>query len=204
MKNLVRLSLVLTVLCLSVNASAKNKPSKEVWPNGEAMDAWFLDSAKVDVKTLGKRFVLTDYGVRQGTTDIQTKEIQAVIDKASSEGGGVIVVPKGTFYSGSLFFKPKTHLLVEELISMFKEKIPMRIVYNRIELLFPYSILCLDDVDMTLAGKDATQQEIAYIVKRLTEKRKVIILGINLKERCGTLLKTIGQDRYEYVLLDQK
>ena len=97
-----------------------------------------------------------------------------------------------------------THLLVEELISMFKEKIPMRIVYNRIELLFPYSILCLDDVDMTLAGKDATQQEIAYIVKRLTEKRKVIILGINLKERCGTLLKTIGQDRYEYVLLDQK
>lgn len=114
MKNLVRLSLVLTVLSLSVNASAKNKPSKEVWPNGEAMDAWFLDSAKVDVTTLGKRFVLTDYGVRQGTTDIQTKEIQAVIDKASSEGGGVIVVPKGTFYSGSLFFKPKTHLLVEE------------------------------------------------------------------------------------------
>ena len=52
--------------------------------------------------------------MRQGTTDIQTRQIQAVIDRAAQEGGGVIVVPKGTFYTGSLFFKQGTHLHVAE------------------------------------------------------------------------------------------
>ncbi len=45
---------------------------------------------------------------------VQTKELQAVIDRCASEGGGVIVIPRGTFLSGSLFFKPGTHLLIEE------------------------------------------------------------------------------------------
>ena len=29
-------------------------------------------------------------------------------------GGGVIVIPKGTYLSGALFFKPQTHLHLEE------------------------------------------------------------------------------------------
>jgi len=92
----------------------KKAEKQELWPNGEVMDAWFKDTAKVDVSTLGRQYVLTDHGVRQGTTDIQTREIQAVIDKASQEGGGVIVVPKGTFFSGSLFFRQGTHLHLQE------------------------------------------------------------------------------------------
>ncbi|UKK52278.1 glycosyl hydrolase family 28 protein [Prevotella sp. E13-17] len=98
-----------------VTAVGKKKTQvQELWPNGEPMAAWFTDTRKVDVETLGKKYILTDYGVRQGTTDVQTREIQAVIDRAAANGGGVIVVPKGTFYSGSLFFKQGTHLLVEE------------------------------------------------------------------------------------------
>ena len=107
------LTLVLAMICTL--GSAKKKVAKqELWPNGEPMAEWFTDTTKVDVAKLGKQYVLTDYGVRQGTCDIQTKEIQAVIDRAASEGGGVIVVPKGTFFSGSLFFKQGTHLYVEE------------------------------------------------------------------------------------------
>jgi len=41
---------------------------------------------------------------------LQTAAIQKVIDLASEQGGGVIVIPKGTFASGALFFRPKTHL----------------------------------------------------------------------------------------------
>ena len=110
-----RLCVVLLMALVCMGAVGKKKVTKqELWPNGEPMSEWFSDTVKVNVDDLGKKYVLTSYGVRQGTTDIQTREIQAVIDKAAQEGGGVVVVPKGTFYSGSLFFKQGTHLYLEE------------------------------------------------------------------------------------------
>ena len=120
-----RLCMALVLLTLSTAAMAAKKQKKqELWPNGEVMDAWFSDTTKVKLQDLGKQFVLTSFGVRQGTTDIQTKEIQAVIDKCAEEGGGVIVVPKGTFYTGSLFFKQGTHLhLVEGAVLKGSERV---------------------------------------------------------------------------------
>ena len=105
--------IVMLTLCIGVGAKEK-KQKQELWPNGEPVDAWFSDTAKVDVEKLGRKFIVTDYGVRQGSTDIQTKALQAVIDKAAQDGGGVVVIPRGTFFSGSLYFKPGTHLLLEE------------------------------------------------------------------------------------------
>ena len=103
-----------TALAAKKKAKKAKVEQQETWPNGEPMDTWFTAEGKVDVETLGKRYVLTDFGVRQGTEEVQPKQIQAVIARAAREGGGVAVVPKGTFFSGSLFFKPGTHLLVEE------------------------------------------------------------------------------------------
>jgi polygalacturonase len=57
-----------------------------------------------------QNFVITDYGVGSDSTRLNTKAIQAVIDKAAAKGGGTIVIPKGTYLSGALFFKPKTKL----------------------------------------------------------------------------------------------
>jgi polygalacturonase len=45
---------------------------------------------------------------------LQTEAIQKTIDEASKQGGGVVVIPKGIFLSGALFFKPNTHLHVSE------------------------------------------------------------------------------------------
>ena len=84
------------------------------WPDGTPMDKWFSDTSKVDVSTLGQQYVVTDYGVSNDSTIVQTQQLQAVIDKAASEGGGVVVIPRGTFLSGSLFFKPGTHLHIAE------------------------------------------------------------------------------------------
>ena len=95
---------------VGINAMAK----QDVWPDGTTMDQWFANREKVDVNTLGKRYVVTDYGVTNDSTLVQTAALQAVIDCAGNDGGGVVVVPKGTFLSGALFFRPKTHLLVEE------------------------------------------------------------------------------------------
>jgi len=113
MKKRVLLCVMMALTCL-VTGAKKKVAVQETWPNGEPMAAWFTEQGKVDVAKLGPRFDVTRYGVRQGTTDIQTRQLQAVIDRAAEEGGGVIVIPKGTFYSGSLFFRQGTHLCVEE------------------------------------------------------------------------------------------
>lgn len=105
---------LMMLLVASVTFGKKKPAPAATWPNGEVMDEWFMAPGKVDVETLGKKYDVTKYGVRQGTTDIQTRELQAVIDRAAEEGGGVVVIPKGTFYSGSLFFRQGTHLCVEE------------------------------------------------------------------------------------------
>jgi len=117
------MALLLLMLCTAATAK-KKQPKQELWPNGEVMSEWFSDTTKVKLADLGRQYVLTSYGVRQGTTDIQTREIQAVIDRCAEEGGGVIVVPKGTFYTGSLFFKQGTHLhLVEGAVLKGSERV---------------------------------------------------------------------------------
>ena len=61
-----------------------------------------------------KDYVITEFGVNADSTIINTQKIQSVIDMASQKGGGVIVIPKGVFLSGALFFKPNTTLKLME------------------------------------------------------------------------------------------
>ena len=84
------------------------------FPNGEAVPEWFCDTSLVNVDTLGTKYVLTDYGVEADSTLLQTEAIQRVIDLAASRGGGVVVVPRGIFLSGSLFFRQGTHLHLQD------------------------------------------------------------------------------------------
>lgn len=85
------------------------------FPDGSEVDPWFNDDAPVNVERLGKKYVITDFGVVSGdSTLVQTKAIQGVIDSVAVLGGGVVVVPKGVFLTGSLFFRPGTHLHLDE------------------------------------------------------------------------------------------
>jgi polygalacturonase len=59
-------------------------------------------------------YVITRLGVGTDSTKLNTRAIQAVIDKAHENGGGTIVVPKGVFLTGALFFKPDTRLRLLE------------------------------------------------------------------------------------------
>jgi polygalacturonase len=88
--------------------------SKDSFPDGTVIPNWFKDYSKIELKNLGKKYCITDYGVKTDSTKVQTKAIQKIIDKASKKGGGVIIIPKGVFLSGALFFKPKTSLYVSE------------------------------------------------------------------------------------------
>lgn len=60
------------------------------------------------------RFVLTELGVDNDSTRLQTRNIQEIIDIAEAQGGGTIVVPAGTYLTGALFFKPGTKLHLEK------------------------------------------------------------------------------------------
>ncbi len=88
--------------------------AQDLFPDGTPIPDWFRQNKETDIKTLGKAYRLTDYGIVNDSNLIQTEKIQAVIDQASAGGGGVIIIPKGTFQSGSLFFKPGTHLHIED------------------------------------------------------------------------------------------
>ena len=109
-KTILLTGLLLLVIC----TNAKKRAATGLWPDGTPIDAWFNDTTKIDVETLGRKYVITDYGVTTDSTFLQTQAIQQVIDRCAEEGGGVVVFPKGTFLSGALFFKKGTHLHLVE------------------------------------------------------------------------------------------
>ena len=79
------------------------------WPDGTEIGDWFRQTTPVDITTLGKAYRVTDYGV-VNDGKLHTAEMQALIDKVATEGGGVIVIPEGTYMTGALFFKQGVHL----------------------------------------------------------------------------------------------
>ncbi len=105
-----------TLITLSALAAAALSTTAKytTFPDGTAVDEWFNTKELVDPSALGTKYVITDYGVVTDSTVIQTEKIQAVIDQAAANGGGVVVIPEGTYLSGSLFFKPGTHLHVAQ------------------------------------------------------------------------------------------
>ncbi len=95
------------------NSLAAKKVQKDTFPDGTVIPAWFSDTTHVDQSQLGKRYKLTDYGIFADGR-IHTAEIQALIDQAAADGGGVIEVPQGIFMTGGLHFRQGTHLYLED------------------------------------------------------------------------------------------
>ena len=144
------------LLTVAGYAKSKKKVVVERWPDGTVMDAWFKDTTKVDMNALGRQYVITDYGVKNDSTLVQTTAIQAIIDRAAQEGGGVIVVPQGTFLTGALFFKQGTHLYVQGRLKGSDRIVDYPVVMTRIEgqtcKYFP-ALVNADGVDgLTIGG----------------------------------------------------
>ena len=86
---------------------------EEYFPDGTPIASWFYDLRVPALSELGTPYVLKDHGIRDDGT-LQTEAIQALIDQASAEGGGVIIVPNGTWLSGALFFPGNVNLYIEK------------------------------------------------------------------------------------------
>jgi polygalacturonase len=60
------------------------------------------------------QILITDHDAVGDGTTVNTKAIQGAIDQCAATGGGTIVVPKGVFLTGALFFKQGVNLQVEK------------------------------------------------------------------------------------------
>lgn len=85
----------------------------ETFPDGTPIEDWFYDVRVPEPDELGRQYVLTQYHIFDDGK-VHTDQIQELIDTAAAEGGGVIVVPAGTYLTGSLFFRQGVHLYVSE------------------------------------------------------------------------------------------
>lgn len=65
-------------------------------------------------KTSTRTFDITEQGAVGDGTTLNTQAIQAAIDRCAAAGGGTVVIPKGQFLSGALFFKGKVNLELRE------------------------------------------------------------------------------------------
>lgn len=86
---------------------------RELFPDGTLIDPWFYDTAIPSMENMGRQYVLTDHNILDDGK-VYTKELQALIDYAHENGGGVIVVPAGTYMTGSVYFRQGVHLYVSE------------------------------------------------------------------------------------------
>ena len=133
--------------------------AQDTFPDGSLIPEWFKQEQPTDITSAGKQYRITDYGIVNDSTLLQTEKIQAVIDKAHQDGGGVVIIPYGTFLSGSLFFKPGTHLHLEEggVLKGSDDISHFPLVMTRIEgetVKYFAALVNADQVDgFTLSGK---------------------------------------------------
>lgn len=154
MKHILLSWLACTLLCMPSFA----KKTTDQWPDGSVISEWFKQTTSVDIQTLGKAYHVTDYGV-VNDGKLHTTEMQALINKVASEGGGVIVIPEGTYMTGAIFFKQGVHLHLYDGATLMGSSDPSDypIIKTRIEgetCLYYSALINADGLDgFTISGK---------------------------------------------------
>lgn len=69
--------ILLSAIAISLGCSAKKQTS--TFPDGTPISSWFADTTGVELKDMGKPYIITDYGVVNDSTIIQTQKIQEVM-----------------------------------------------------------------------------------------------------------------------------
>lgn len=86
---------------------------REYFPDSTPIEDWFYNVPKIELDELGKQYVVTDYGIADDGK-VYTEKFQNLIDSIAINGGGVVVVPEGTYFTGALYLKNGVNLYVAE------------------------------------------------------------------------------------------
>lgn len=84
-----------------------------IFPDGTNTNNWFNDNNSYSLSNLGKKYFLYDY-VKPNQNIVLTEKIQELINSISNNGGGVLIISKGIYLSGALFFKQGVNLYIEK------------------------------------------------------------------------------------------
>lgn len=76
------------------------------------MKAW--DSRIIIIQQQTEEYNITSFGAVGDGKTINTEAIQKTIDYAHQNGGGCVVIPKGEYLSGALFFRPGVDLQLKK------------------------------------------------------------------------------------------
>lgn len=61
-----------------------------------------------------RSFKITDFGAKSGSSEPATQAIKKAIELCSSAGGGTVVVPAGTYFSGPIYLRSNVNLHLEK------------------------------------------------------------------------------------------
>lgn len=110
-----RLCLFAVAAICVLTVSAQERPVERLWPDGSLMDPWFKFTEPYDGTLPGKIFEVTQHGVVQDSTLVQTAALQRVIDEAAATGrNATVVIPRGTFLTGALFMRQGVNLFLRQ------------------------------------------------------------------------------------------
>jgi polygalacturonase len=66
-----------------------------------------------------REYNITGYGSISDTTVLSTKAIQAAIDDCSRNNGGKVIIPAGSYLTGTLYFKSNVTILLEQGATLY-------------------------------------------------------------------------------------
>jgi lysophospholipase L1-like esterase len=78
------------------------------------LKGFLLKDPKIVFPPQKREFPVTQFGAAGDGKSLDTKAIQSAIDQCSTSGGGVVVVPQGTFLSGAIFLKQGVDLRIDK------------------------------------------------------------------------------------------
>ena len=68
---------------------------------------------------LGRDYNIVDYGAKNDTTVLSTTALQRAIDECAAAGGGRVIVPTGSYKTGSIRLKSNVHLYLEHGATLY-------------------------------------------------------------------------------------
>lgn len=100
---------LLIVLTLSPTPVEARRKSNDPWKEMNQV----LKKIK-EPKFKNKKYYITDFGAKEGVEDYYNNAINKAIDHCHAKGGGMVIVPKGVFYTGPITLKSNVNLHLEE------------------------------------------------------------------------------------------
>lgn len=73
------------------------------------VNALFI-SLSLSSTLFSQTFNILDFGAKTNSKTLSTHPIQAAIDSCSTSGGGTVIIPAGTYYSGTLYIEDRVNI----------------------------------------------------------------------------------------------